>query len=70
MTTDNRGNVRPLSPRGFLRLSDAAAENAQSRIYLGIHWQFDATAGIAMGNRIASYVFENALRPIREVNRN
>jgi len=65
LTTDNQGTVRPLSPRSYLRLSDAAAENAQSRIYLGIHWQFDATEGIVMGSRVANYVFRNALRPAR-----
>ena len=63
VTTDHLGNVRPLSPRSFDTLSEATAENAQSRIYLGIHWQFDATEGIAMGNSIADYTYENYLRP-------
>jgi hypothetical protein len=62
VTTDNQGNVRPLVPRTFHSLSSAAAENAQSRIYLGIHWQFDATSGITMGNSIGDFVFNNALR--------
>jgi len=66
VTTDNLGNVRPPSPRSFFNLSQAAAENAQSRIYLGIHWQFDATEGIAMGSAVADYIFENALRPMEE----
>jgi hypothetical protein len=30
-------------------------ENAISRIYLGIHWLFDATDGIRLGNHIADY---------------
>ena len=34
----------------------------QSRIYLGIHWSFDKTAGIEQGRQVAAYVFENALR--------
>ena len=66
ITTDNEGVVRPLLPRSFSRLSKASAENAQSRIYLGIHWQFDATEGIAMGNAIGNYVFRHALRPYRK----
>jgi hypothetical protein len=66
VTTDNEGIVRPLLPRSFSRLSQAVAENAQSRIYLGIHWQFDATEGIAMGNAIGDYVFRHALQPYRE----
>ncbi|MBI3332459.1 phosphatase PAP2 family protein [Candidatus Peregrinibacteria bacterium] len=64
-TTDNRGNVRPAVTRSFSRLSDAILENALSRIYLGIHWRFDATGGIESGTRIAEYVFENKLRPIQ-----
>ena len=65
VTTDQAGVVRPLVPRRFVRLSQAAAENAQSRIYLGIHWQFDASAGLAMGTAIGDYVFQQALQPAR-----
>jgi hypothetical protein len=64
VTTDNVGTVRPVAPRAFGKFSDAAWENALSRIYLGIHWRFDASAGIAMGTSIADYVFGNVLRPI------
>ena len=48
--------VRPLLPRTFSSLSEAEEESGQSRIYLGIHWAFDKTAGIAQGRRIADYV--------------
>lgn len=64
VTTDEKGIVRPRIPRSFSTLSQAAQENADSRIYLGIHWNFDATAGIDMGNQVAEYVYANALRPI------
>jgi len=64
-TLDNQGNVRPLLPRSFTRLSQAEEENGQSRIYLGIHWSFDKTQGIAQGRRVANYVFRNAFRPVR-----
>lgn len=64
-TVDNAGSVRPLRPRSFSRLSQAEEENGQSRIYLGIHWSFDKTNGIAQGRRIADYVFENAFTPKR-----
>jgi hypothetical protein len=40
-----------------------AGENAQSRIYLGIHWHFDAAEGIRCGDKIGDYVFTNALTP-------
>ena len=62
VTVDNQGNARPLMPRTFASLSQAEEENGQSRIYLGIHWKFDKTQGIAQGRRIASYVFANAFR--------
>src|SRR5438874_3340326 len=63
-TRDNAGNVRPLIPRSFSSLSQAEEENGQSRIYLGIHWVFDKTEGIAQGRRVANYVFANAFRPV------
>jgi membrane-associated phospholipid phosphatase len=63
VTTDSAGNVRPLAPRRFARLSLAEEENGQSRIYLGIHWSFDKTEGIAQGRRIASHVMDRALQP-------
>src|SRR5213083_954907 len=64
MTRDNKGNVRPLAPRSFSSLSEAEEENGQSRIYLGIHWAFDKTEGIAQGRRAGDFVFENAFVPV------
>ncbi|MDQ2867042.1 MAG: hypothetical protein M3R59_01310 [Verrucomicrobiota bacterium] len=32
------------------------------RIYLGIHWSFDKTQGIALGNRVANYAFDRVCR--------
>jgi membrane-associated phospholipid phosphatase len=64
ITRDNQQNVRPLMPRHFATLSEAEEENGQSRIYLGIHWSFDKTEGIAQGRRVADYVFENAFQPL------
>jgi len=62
-TLDNAGVPRPLLPRTFTTLSQAEEENAQSRIYLGIHWTFDKTSGIAQGRGIADEVFSKAARP-------
>jgi vanadium-dependent haloperoxidase-like protein len=64
-TQDNEGNVRPLLRRSFSTLSQAEEENGQSRIYLGIHWAFDKTEGIAQGRRIADHVFKKAFVPVR-----
>jgi hypothetical protein len=57
--------VRPLLPRSFASLSQAEEENGQSRIYLGIHWAFDKTEGIAQGRRVADLVLKTALQPGR-----
>jgi len=65
-TKDDNGNVRPYMPRSFSTLSQAEEENGQSRIYLGIHWHFDKTAGIAQGQKVADYVFNHAFRPIHD----
>lgn len=65
VTRDNQGEVRPLRPRSFQSLSEAEEENGQSRIYLGIHWSFDKTEGIAQGNKVGRYVFENLYRRVR-----
>ena len=62
VTKDNNGLVRPKVERSFSSLSQAEKENGQSRIYLGIHWSFDATEGITQGNRVADYVFKHALQ--------
>jgi hypothetical protein len=64
VTRANDCTVRPLIARSFSSLSQAEEENGQSRIYLGIHWSFDKTEGISLGNRVADYVFNNAFRPL------
>jgi hypothetical protein len=61
-TLDNDGQARPLHPRSFPSLSQAEEENGQSRIYLGIHWSFDKTEGIAQGRQVARHVVGNAFR--------
>lgn len=64
VTKGNDGNTRPLLPRTFTSLSQAEEENGQSRIYLGIHWSFDKSEGIAQGRRLADYVFEHLYQPL------
>ncbi len=63
VTKGNDQIVRPVIVRSYSSLSQAEEENARSRIYLGIHWSFDATEGVKQGNRVADYVFKNMLRP-------
>ncbi|HVS66748.1 MAG TPA: vanadium-dependent haloperoxidase [Thermoanaerobaculia bacterium] len=53
----------PGALRSFSSLSQAAEEAGQSRIYGGIHWQYDNRDAIAGGRALAEYVFGNFLRP-------
>jgi hypothetical protein len=63
VTLDNTGIPRALLPRTFASLAQAEEENGQSRIYLGIHWSFDKTAGIEQGRAIADEIVGKAARP-------
>lgn len=64
--SDADGYRRPFWPIYFNSFREAEKENAQSRIYLGIHWQFDADRGIEEGNQVGDYVFRHAFRPVKE----
>ena len=63
-TVDNGGKKRAYRPQTFATFSEAEEQNGQSRIYLGIHWSFDKTAGIAQGRSVADYVFDNIFTPL------
>ncbi len=45
-------------------LDCAERENADSRVFVGVHWVFDADDGIEMGNRVASKVYHALMRPL------
>ena len=48
---DNKGTVRPKHVRKFAKgLAQMIEENGRSRVYLGVHWVFDAFAVKANGN--------------------
>ena len=49
--------------RSFDGLWQAAQEAGQSRIYGGIHWQYDNQGGLASGRAVAEHVFFHELRP-------
>lgn len=61
---DVDGYKRPWWPKTFQSFREAEYLNAQSRIYLGIHWQFDADSGIRQGNMVADYVYGHAFEPL------
>ncbi len=60
---------RPISPdlivtRSFSSFTEAAEEAGLSRIYGGIHFDFDNTAGLEAGRSVGHFVVENMLRPL------
>jgi hypothetical protein len=63
VTVGADSNVRSVVTRTFSSFTQAKLENAQSRIYLGIHWSFDRDAGVQTGNQVADYVFDTILQP-------
>lgn len=54
-TTDGTGATRPIWEQTFT-LKEAIEQNKISRIYLGVHWDFDATGGETVGKAIATKV--------------
>jgi hypothetical protein len=66
ITTDEFNTIDngTLSPRTYDSFSQAAGENAMSRIYLGIHFHFDATNAITCGDNIADYDITHLLAPL------
>lgn len=47
---------RPLVPVRFESFTQAQEQNGRSRVYNGVHWNFDDTAGQALGVDVASYL--------------
>ena len=50
--------------RTFTSWETMARENGRSRIYLGVHWQWDADDGYTAGTKLANYLFHHYLRPV------
>lgn len=50
--------------RSFNSFSSAALENARSRIYLGVHFQWDGDEGYFSGTSAGNYIYSNLLRKI------
>ncbi len=50
--------------RTFTSLRAAGDEDAISRIYLGVHYRFDADFGVSSGRSVADFVFNTQLRPL------
>ena len=49
--------------RSFTSFSQAAAENADSRVLVGFHFRHATTSGTTHGTKIGRYVVRNLLEP-------
>ncbi|HYF32101.1 MAG TPA: vanadium-dependent haloperoxidase [Chitinophagaceae bacterium] len=51
--------------RTFNSFSQAADENADSRVMAGIHFRFSCRAGQDLGNKVGQWTLENQLKPLQ-----
>ncbi|RPI85152.1 MAG: phosphatase PAP2 family protein [Planctomycetaceae bacterium] len=56
----------PDHTRTFHSFSEAAWENAMSRVWLGVHFEWDARDGNVLGTQVGDYIFANNLRAVPE----
>lgn len=52
--------------RSFTKLSDAMKENGRSRVYLGIHWDYDDLEGQEVGMNIADAIHSSSFVAVPE----
>ena len=52
--------------RSYAGFTAMANEEERSRVYGGIHFTFDQTAGQSVGRNVANYIFQNFMQPRRE----
>ena len=55
---------QPEVTRTYAGFWEIAEEQARSRVFGGIHFQFDSDAGRFIGTRVGDYVFANFMRPV------
>lgn len=58
------GQLQPLEPISYRNLSAAEYDNLESRIWIGVHWQFDGDVGDQEGRAVASWVLSHAFQPV------
>jgi len=59
-------NELPGVTRPYSKFSDMTYDNGKSRIYLGVHWEFDNQQGQIQGTQIANMTFDNMMTAIPE----
>lgn len=61
-TTEDPNPAAQGVKRAFNSFTEAARENARSRVYLGVHFQWDADHGFHSGNALGEHVYATCLR--------
>jgi hypothetical protein len=56
----------PDNVRHYTKLSDAAQDVVDARVYMGIHFRFADTVALRQGKQIANWIFGHFLRPVAE----
>lgn len=51
--------------RSYTSFSEAAQENADSRVYAGIHFRTACKDGLQLGRKIGRFGFKHSLDPLR-----
>jgi hypothetical protein len=64
---DDGSDALPGVTRSFTSFSQAANEAGQSRIYGGIHWQYDNQVGLQTGRALGDLVFFSQLGPLAAI---
>jgi vanadium-dependent haloperoxidase-like protein len=62
--TTTSGNPFPGITRSFTNFSQAAQENADSRVYAGIHFRRTCTDGLKQGTKVGRFAFKHYLKPV------
>jgi hypothetical protein len=61
--TTTSGDPFPGITRSFTSFSQAAQENADSRVYAGIHFRSATRDGLKQGEKVGRYIFNHFLKP-------
>src|SRR6267142_1715180 len=64
--TTTSGNPFPGITRSFTSFSQAAQENADSRVFAGIHFRRTCSDGLRQGKKVGRFAFKHYLKPIRK----
>jgi len=63
--TTTSGNPFPGITRSFTSFSQAAQENADSRVFAGIHFRRTCTDGLRQGRKVGRFAFKHYLKSIK-----